>query len=85
MTGINLLTGNRDRMPVPEITVAQHDALMVLLDGKTYSEHITWNGREYFRDGGLWVISWRDRELESGDRIDRGDLQIYGRIREKAA
>ena len=71
---INQLTGSRERMPRPDLTPEQHDALLVLLDGKTYSEHLTWNGREYFRDGGLWVIAWRGQGHDSGDRLRRGDL-----------
>ena len=68
---INLLTGGRDRLRTPDLTIAQYDALMVLLDGKSYSEHIAWNGREYFRDGGfLWVMAFRD-QYESGDLVKR--------------
>lgn len=72
---INLLTGNGQRMPAPDLTAEQYDALMVLLDGKSYSEHLTFNGREYFRDGGLWVVAWRGPETESGDPLERPSAQ----------
>ena len=68
---INALTGNRERMPLPELTAEQWDALMVLLEGKPYSEHLVWNGREYFNDDGLWVVAWRDLKHDSGDKLDR--------------
>ena len=34
------------------------------------SEHIAWNGREYFRDGGLWVVAFREQH-ESDDLLER--------------
>ena len=72
MTEINSLTGTPERKRRPDLTAEQYHALMVLLEGKPYSEHISFNGREYFRDGGLWVIAFRSfREFESGDQIER--------------
>ena len=70
--GINSLTGTKERKARPDLTAAQYDALMVLLEGKPYSEHIHFNGREYFRDGGLWVVAFRShRCFDSGDQIER--------------
>ena len=71
LTDVNYLTGNRQRMPRPDLTATQYDALMVLLEGKSYSEHLTWNGREYFRDGGLWVVAYRTHDSDSGDLLER--------------
>ena len=68
---INQLTGNRNRLSPPDLTAEQHDALMVLLKGKSYSDHLAWNGREYFCDGGLWVVAWSDDKSDSGDQIER--------------
>ena len=69
---INSLTGTTERKQRPDLTAEQYDALMTLLEGKPYSEHIQFNGREYFRDGGLWVIAFRwFTENESGDKIER--------------
>ena len=75
---VNLLTGNHCRLSPPDVTIEQHDALMVLLHGKSYSEHIEWNGREYFRDGGLWVVAWRGLKHESGNQIGRRDESADG-------
>ena len=68
---VNQLTGNNQRMPLPYLTAEHYDALLTLLEGKHYSEHLTWNGREYFRDGGLWVVSWRNPGYDSGTLLER--------------
>ena len=71
LNDLNELTNSRERLSKPELTVKQYDALMVLLEGRPYSEHVTWEGREYFHYGGLWVIAWRSRGMESGDPLER--------------
>ena len=80
MSEINQLTGNKERLSDPDLTVEQYDALLVLLDGKSYSEHIQFNGREYFKDDGLWVVAYRSAHHEvafrgahheSGNQLNR--------------
>ena len=76
---INQLTGNRNRIPLPELNRDQYDSLVTLLEGEPYSKHLNWNGREYFVDGTdkynkLWVVAWVGHNFESGDRLIRPNL-----------
>ena len=66
---LNLLNGTCDRMENPLLTDNQHNALLSLLKNKPYSEHLTYEGREYFKDGGLWVVAWRGVDFDSGNSL----------------